>query len=85
MMKFFQEAKLNTKKRNELKDSDFGIPELRKYPLNDETHVEAAVRMFPHAPLKYRKSLANRILSKAIEYGMDTSGWDSIKKYAKNN
>lgn len=76
-----QESKLLTKERDKLNDSDFGIPETRSYPLTDEDHVEAAVRMFPHAPLKYRKALAKRILNKAKEFGMDTTGWKSLERY----
>lgn len=78
---FFQETPITSNQRDKLNDSDFGIPELRKYPLHDKSHVEAAVKMFPHAPLKYRKSLAKRILSKANEYGIDTSNWKSLNNY----
>ena len=77
----FQEAKLNTEKRNELPSSEFGIPEKRAFPLNDKAHVEAAVRMFPHADDEYKEQLAQRILVKAKKLGMDTSGWDSLNKY----
>lgn len=77
----FQEAKLNTEKRNELPSSEFGIPEKRAFPLNDKAHVEAAVRMFPHADDEYKEQLAQRILAKAKKLGMDTSGWDSLNKY----
>lgn len=76
-----QEAKLTTTKRDKLKDSEFGIPEKRTFPLNDKNHVEAAVRMFPHADASDKEDLAKRILRKAHEFGMDTSGWDSINKY----
>lgn len=76
-----QESVLPSKERNKLDDSDFGIPETRSYPIHDKSHVEAAVRMFPNAPLKYRKSLAKRILRKAHEFNMDTSNWKSLNKY----
>ena len=76
-----QEAKLTTTKRDKLKDSEFGIPDKRTFPLNDKNHVEAAVRMFPHADASDKEALAKRILRKAHEFGMDTSGWDSINKY----
>lgn len=79
-----QESKLPTERRNKLKDSDFGIPETRSYPLHDKSHVEAAVRMFANAPLKYRKELAKRILRKAHEFNMDTSNWGSINKYKES-
>lgn len=76
-----QEAVLSTKERDELKDSEFGIPELRQYPLNDEVHVKQAVKMFSHAPKKYRKELAKRIIAKANKFGIDNTGWDEIHKY----
>lgn len=76
-------AKLSTDKRKELKDSDFGIPEKRMYPLHDKEHVEAAVKMFGHASDEDKPQLARRILAKAKEYGMDSSGWDKVNAWAK--
>lgn len=76
-----QESKLSTSKRDKLKDSEFGIPEKRTFPLNDKNHVEAAVRMFPHADDSDKKELAKRIIRKAHEFGMDTSKWESLNKY----
>lgn len=80
-----QESKLPASKRKKLKDSDFGIPEKRTFPLNDRAHVEAAVRMFPHADNKDKEQLAKRILRKAHEFGIDTSGWDSINKFVQES
>ena len=34
--------RLDTEERKELNDSDFGLPEERKYPMPDATHVRAA-------------------------------------------
>ena len=76
-----QEAKLTTTKRDKLKASEFGIPEKRTFPLNDKNHVEAAVRMFPHADDSDKKELAKRIIRKAHEFGMDTSKWELLNKY----
>lgn len=76
-------AKLSTNQRNKLTDSDFGIPEERMYPLHDKAHVESAVKLFGHAKSKYKKSLARRILSRAKEYGLDTSGWKQILAFAQ--
>lgn len=78
---YVQESKLSTSKRDKLKDSEFGIPEKRTFPLNDKNHVEAAVRMFPHADDSDKKELAKRIIRKAHEFGMDTSKWESLNKY----
>ena len=76
-------SKLSTDQRNQLTDSDFGIPEKRMYPLHDKAHVESAVKLFGHAETKYTKSLARKILSRAREYGMDTSGWKQVLTFAQ--
>lgn len=85
---FFQEAKLKSKARNELDDSDFALVykdasgnKIRKYPINDEAHVKAAARMFPRGvPNKYRKEVAGKILRRAHKFGIDTEGWKSLNK-----
>lgn len=76
-------SKLSSEKRNRLKDSDFGIPEKRMYPLHDKAHIESAVRLFGHAENKYKRSLARKILSRAREYNMDTSGWKQVLSFAQ--
>ena len=80
----FLEYKIDAAERNKLDDSDFGIPELRKYPLTDKIHVQKAVQMFSHCPDKYKKQLARRILSRAHKFGMDTSKWESLKNHKKD-
>ena len=60
------ENKLNAKDRKELKDSDFGIPDKKKFPLNDEEHVRAAVRMFNYVKPEDEETLAKNII-KAIK------------------
>lgn len=35
-------AKLTSKKRNKLPDSDFALPKERKYPVNDKAHAKNA-------------------------------------------
>lgn len=84
---YFNEAKLSADDRNEMDDSDFGIPETRSFPLkgkNEEdtkTHITQAMRMFPHADNKYKDALAKRILRAAKAHGIDTSNWKIDKKY----
>lgn len=81
------ENKLTTTERHGLQPEDFGVPELRKFPLTnakgepDEAHINAAVKMFPNCPFKYRKQLALNILKFADKLNMDTSGWKSLAKY----
>lgn len=89
---FFQEAKLKSKARKELNDSDFALvykdasgEKIRKYPINDEAHVKAAARMFPRGvPNKYRKEVAGKILRRAHKFGIDTEGWKSLNNANKD-
>lgn len=81
--KIYQEEKLSSDDKNNLKDEDFGIPEERKFPLNDEDHVIQANRFFNKAEKKYKLSLAKRIIQKAKELKMDYSKWDTINNYIK--
>ena len=66
------ESKLYAKERNALSDSQFGIPETRSFPLNDESHIKAAIRMFNKCEPQYRTSLAKRILLKMKAYNIST-------------
>lgn len=81
----FEEAKLSSDDRKELDDSQFGIPELRKYPLTDKKHVLQAVRFFNKAPDEYKEELAKNIVKRAKELGMDWESWESLKPYLDND
>lgn len=84
-----QEAKLPSKKRNKLPDSDFALvytdangKKIRKYPIHDEAHCKAAAHMFPRGvPLKYQGTVARKILRRAHKFGIDTSGWKNLNKF----
>ena len=75
------EAALNTKQRNKLKDSDFGLPKERKFPIHDRAHVKSALRFFSDCPENKKPELAKRILSKAKEFGVEISPNNPILKY----
>ena len=69
---YFTEAAMKAKIRNKLPDSEFGIPRLRKYPLNDEKHVRMAISMFSHCKdPKDKAELARRIFKKIDEMKID--------------
>lgn len=69
---YYNESAMKAKERNALGDSEFGIPRLRKYPLNDQKHVKFAIRMFGHCKdPKDRAELAKRIFAKVKEFDMD--------------
>lgn len=62
------ESTLPSKERNKLDDDTFGIPSLRKYPLNDKAHVLAAIRMFNRVDRKHEKELAHNIIAAMKKY-----------------
>lgn len=65
------EAVMPAKIRNTLKDSNFGLPKERKYPLNDESHVRSAIKFFNYVDEKNEPELAKNIIKKINKYGME--------------
>lgn len=78
------ESKLDSKDRDKLPDSAYGIPELRKYPLTDANHVRSAISYFSKAPAEYKHSLAVRICRAAKKYGVEISKDSPVYKAAHN-
>lgn len=74
--------KLNAAERRNLKDSDFGLPALREFPMPDATHVRAAEAYFRYASNENKPLLAHRILLKAKKFGVDVES-DTIRDWAK--
>ena len=66
----FKEAKLSSADRAKIKDSDYGIPSKRKYPMPDESHVRSAIQMFNHVDKEDEAELARNIKKKIKKYGM---------------
>lgn len=63
---------------NDIKHSDeeddedlYGVPELKKFPMPDKKHVKSAIRFFNYIDPKHEKELADAILEKAKEFGLD--------------
>lgn len=54
----------------------FGVPEIKKYPMPDADHVRSAIRFFNYIDPKYEKELAEAILERAKEYGVDLDEMD---------
>ena len=63
----------NGKKRSELPDSVFGIPQERKYPMPDEKHTRSAIKLFNHVEPKYEEQLAKAIIKNMKKYNIDGS------------
>lgn len=84
---YIEEA-MSSEERNKLDDDDFGIPELRKYPLNDKKHVEQAIKMFNHVEKKYEAELADNLLDAMERYHISTDvvgDGNRLKKYIKES
>lgn len=91
LLKSFTEAKrtlvsvIEEKKRSQLPDSSFGIPEDRKYPLDTKKHVESAIRLFSHSEKSKKKELAKRIKAKADEYNIEIPETTQCYKYLQES
>ena len=87
----FMEETLSAKDKKELPDSMYGLVytdekgnKVRKFPLNDESHVRQAAIFFDRAKGlsdDQKRELARNIVRRAKELDMDYSGWESLKPY----
>lgn len=82
---YMVEGKLSAKERKNIKDSDYGIPSKRKYPMPDESHVRSAIQMFNHVDSADEAELARNIKKKIKQYGMsvDVGEKNRFSKYYK--
>ena len=84
----YEEKAMTSKERNDLDNEDFGIPEVRKYPLHDKKHVEQAIKMFNHVEKKYEAELADNLLDAMERYHISTDvvgDNNRLKKYIKED
>ena len=70
-IKKMSSGRLASKERKKLDTSEFGIPELREFPIHDAAHVRAAEAYFRYAPEEYKAQLARIILAKAHLLGVN--------------
>lgn len=80
-MSKMMEAELSSKERNALDNSQFGIPEDRKYPLTDANHVRSAISYFSKAPNGKKRALAKRIKIAAAKFGVEINPDSDVAKY----
>ncbi len=79
----YTEYVLTKKDRDQLDESEFGIEELRKYPLNDAEHVKMANTFFNKAPKQYKGILAVKILDAAKKFNINTENWETVRETAE--
>lgn len=70
MKKLIFESEISYFDRQNLLPSEFGIPDKRKYPIHDEEHVRAAIRMFNNCDPSEEKELAENIIKKINKFGI---------------
>lgn len=68
--KIIFEAELSYFERQNLLPSEFGIPDKRKYPMPDEEHTRAAIKMFNHCDPDDEEELAKAILTRIKRFGI---------------
>jgi len=77
----YTEGKLVKEQREKLKDSDFGLPNSREYPIHDEEHTKKAIQLFSHCKEENKNELANNIFKKASKYNIKISEKSNLYKY----
>lgn len=75
---WFDSFEKNKKRRqsfehSSINDPQYGIPEQKKFPLDTKDHVISAIRFFNYADHQYRKELAERIIRKIHQYGIEVT------------
>lgn len=73
---------METSERDSLPLSDFGLPERREYPMPDAAHVRAAEAYFRYCPEQLRPQLAQAILKKAQQFGVEIKS-PTVLEYAQ--
>jgi|GEM_PF-3166846 len=69
---------LTQKERNKIPEELFGIPELRKYPLDSKKHVRSAIKLYyKYEKSEYAEELARNILKAMKRYKMKYSDYVS--------
>lgn len=76
--------RIDYEERKELPDSVFGLPERREYPMPDAAHVRAAEAYFRYCPDELKPRLANAIMLRAKEFGVEIKS-PVILAYQKSN
>lgn len=78
----YNEDTLTSKERKTIDDSQFGLPEERKYPLTDAAHVKSAMAYFRYCDADKKQALAKRILKAAKKYDVKVSEDSAVYKAA---
>lgn len=83
MLVKFVETSLSNEERGKLRKTSFGLPEERKFPLNDASHVRNAIARFKYCPADKKGQLARRIRKAAEKFGVVIADDSPITNYEK--
>jgi hypothetical protein len=72
---------LTMRERGNLPDSEYGLPEVKKYPLTDKEHVLKAIQYFGSCPDKQMHILAANINKKIKQFKMNVNVSETNKFY----
>ena len=61
----------------------YGIPSLKKYPLDTKKHVYSAIKLFGHVDSEHEEELGKNILSAMEHYNISTDNIGSKNRLAK--
>ena len=70
-------------KRSELKDEEFGIPSLRKYPLDTEKHVRSAIKFFNYVDPEHEEELADNIIKAIKKFNIEGIVYSEKNRFFK--
>jgi hypothetical protein len=65
------EEEMSQQTRDRLNKKAFGLPEDRKYPLNDENHIKSAISYFYKCKENKKKTLANNIYKACKKFNIE--------------
>lgn len=68
-------------------DKNYGIPELKKYPMPDAKHVKSAIKFFNYVDNEHEEQLANAIKKNIKKFGIEditVGSKNRFSKYVKN-
>lgn len=68
-------------------DKNYGLPELKKYPMPDAKHVKSAIKFFNYVDAEHEEQLANAIKKNINKFGIKdikVGSKNRFSKYAKN-
>lgn len=74
---------MSAEERNNLKDSEFGLPKLRKYPLHNEDKVRSAIKFFNYVSKEDENELAKNILKAMKKFNIKDINISNKNRFSK--